>query len=105
MVISWDLLDNTKVRSENCLSAVVLVNYQCVGHKCCRVGGTFWVVSEARVRELPAFPFPGSKQLAGLQVALTSLEFKEESHHHWPGLHTQIKGMRTGINPKAVACM
>ena len=79
MVISWDLLDSAKARSGNLLSAAVLVDYQCVCPLCPWVGETFRAVGEAGVRVLPAYLFPGSKQLAGLQLALTSLEFREES--------------------------
>ena len=87
------------------MSAVALVDYQCMGHKCPGVCETFPVVAEATVRELPTFPFPGSNKLAGLQLALTSLEFREESHHLWPGLHTQVRDKRTRSDPKVVACM
>ena len=79
MVISWDLLDSAKVQSGNLLSVAVLVDYQCVCPMCPWVGETFQAVGEAGARVLPAYPFPGSKQLAGLQLALTPLEFREES--------------------------
>ena len=79
MVISWDLLDSAKVQSGIPLSAAVLVDYQCVCPMCPWVGETFRAVGEAGVRALPAYPFPGSKRLAGLQLALTPLEFREES--------------------------
>ena len=79
MVISWDLGDSAKAQSGNPLSAAVLVDYQCVCPMCHWVGETFQAVGEAGARVLPAYPFPGSKQLAGLQLALTPLEFREES--------------------------
>ena len=73
MIISWYLLVSAKAQSGNLLSASVLANYQCLGHSFPGVGGTFWVVGEATVRALAAYHFPGSEQLAGLQLVLTSL--------------------------------
>lgn len=103
MVISWDLLASANGNSEIRLSAPVLVDHQCMGHGRPGGGGAFWAVGEAAVRALPSYPFPGSKQLAGLQLALTSLDFKEESHCHQDRLHTQVRGRRTRTDPEVVA--